>query len=99
MDEVMLTFYCSPADADTLAVTVKAQSGQPVHLRRETVYGRDFGDARVAEQVAGALDRAALEVVTPRAQADALVTAVAQARRAQPVRWMMTPVLARGRLP
>lgn len=95
----MLTFYCGPADADALAITLRAVSGQPVHLRAETVHGRDFADARIAEQVSGTLSRAALDVVTPRDQADSLVTAVGQARRAQPVRWVMTPVLARGRLP
>jgi hypothetical protein len=99
MDEVMLTFYCAPADADALAVTLRAVAGQPVHLRAETVHGRDFADARIAEQVAGTLNRAALDVIAPRKQADALITAVGRARRAQPVRWVITPVAARGRLP
>lgn len=94
----MLTFYCAPADTDSLAVTLRVASGQPVHVRAETVHGRDFGDARISEQVAGTLNRVALDVVAPRDQADALVNAVGQARRGQPVRWVMTPVLARGRL-
>lgn len=99
MDDVLLTFYCAPADADAVAITLRAASGQPVHLRAETVHGRDFGDALISEQVAGTLNRAALDVVTPRDQAEVLVLAAGRARRGQPIRWLMTPVLAKGRLP
>lgn len=99
MDDVMLTFFCAEAEADTIALALKATSEQPVHVRAETVHGRDFGDARISEQVAGTLNRAAVSVVAPRSQAEALVLAVAQAHRAQPVRWVMAPVLAKGRLP
>lgn len=99
MDDVLLTFYCGPGDAEGLAATLRAVSGQPVHFRAETVHGRDFADARIAEQVAGTLNRAVLDVVTARDQAEALVLAAGRARRTQPVRWLMTPVLAKGRLP
>jgi len=98
MDEVMLTFYCVTAEADVIAVTLRAASGQPVHVREEIVHGRDFGDARVSEQVVGTLQRAAVELVVPLASVDALVARVAEARRAQPVRWVAVPILARGRL-
>ncbi len=99
MDDVRLTFYCGPADADALVFAIRAVSDQPIHWRAETVHGRDFGDAKISEQVAGTLDRVALDVVVPRPQAEALVLAVGRARRGQPVRWAMTPVLAKGRLP
>jgi len=98
MDEVLLTFYCAPPDADSLAGTLRAASGQPVHLRSEIVHGRDFGDALISEQVAGALKRVALALVVARNEAESLVLAADQARRGQPVRWVMTPVLAKGRL-
>ncbi len=98
MDDVLLTFYCAAAEADAIALALRALSGAPVHVRAETVHGRDFADARVSEQVTGTLDRAAVELVAARGKADALVAGVAGTRRAHPVRWIMTPVLARGRL-
>lgn len=99
MDDVKLTFHCGPGDADTLVAAIREISDQPVHVRAETVHGRDFGDARISEQVAGTLNRATLDVVARRDAAEAVVLAVGRAHRAQPVRWVMTPVLARGRLP
>lgn len=98
MGEVLLTFHCVTREADTIANTLRTLTGQPVHVRAETVHGRDFGDAGVTEQVRGTLARAAVEVLAPRAKADELVAAVASGRRAHPVRWQMTPVLARGRI-
>jgi len=98
MDEVLLTFHCAPREADTIAGTLRTLTGQPVHVRAETVYGRDFGDAVVTEQVMGTLARAAVDVVAPRTQAEELIAAVASGRRAHPVRWQMTALLARGRI-
>jgi len=98
MDEVLLTFHCVTREADTVANTLRTLSGQPVHVRAETVHGRDFGDADVTEQVMGTLTRAAIDVVVPRTQAEELIVAVASGRRAHPVRWQMTAVLARGRI-
>ena len=95
----MLTFYCGAVEADIIATTLRAHGGLPVHVRAETVHGRDFTDANVSEQVTGTLDRAAVDLVAPRDKADALIAAVGAARRAHAVRWVMTPVLARGRLP
>lgn len=99
MDEVLLTLYCAVSDADGIAMEVRGISARPVHVRSETVYGHDFEDARIAEQVAGTLQRAAVTVVVPAAQAGALIAEVAQVRRAYPVRWVTTPVLAAGRMP
>lgn len=99
MDDVKLTFYCGPIDTETLVGAIREISDQPVHVRAETVYGRDFGDARISEQVAGTLNRTALDVVARRDAAEAVVLAVGRAHRSQPVRWVMTQVLARGRMP
>jgi hypothetical protein len=98
MDDVMLTFFAAAAEADSIAVGLRTRSGKPVHVRTENVHGRDFADAGVAEQVAGTLQRCAVTLVAPRREADDLVAYVAGMRRAQPVRWIMTPVIAAGRL-
>jgi hypothetical protein len=98
MDDVVLTFYCAAGEADAIAKCLRTESGRPVHVREETVHGRDFSDAKVGEQVTGTLLRAAVEVVAPRAGIEALTIAVGSARRAHPVRWQATPVIARGRI-
>lgn len=98
MDEVLLTFHCVPHEADAIAGLLRTLTGQPVHVRAETVHGRDFGDADVTEQVMGTLSRMAVDVVAAHAQAEEIVAAVAASRRAHPVRWQMTAVLARGRI-
>ena len=94
----MLTFYCAASEADALALLLRGQSGLPVHVREEVVHGHDFGDAGVQEQVLGTLRRAAVALDVPRARADELIATVAGARRAHAVRWVITPVLARGRI-
>lgn len=98
MDEVVLTFHCAATDADAVAESLRAETGAPIHVRGETVHGRDFSDAIVSEQVTGTLRRAAVEVLVGRARIDALIAIVAAARRAHPVRWQAIPVIARGRL-
>jgi hypothetical protein len=98
MEDVMLTFYAAAVEADAIAVAVRARSARPVHVHAETVHGRDFADARIAEQVSGTLQRCAVSVVTARADAEGIVAYVETLRRAQPVRWIMIPVIAAGRL-
>lgn len=98
MDEVVLTFHCAVTDVDAVVQCLRAETDAPLHVRNETVHGRDFSDAMVSEQVTGTLHRAAVEVLVGRSRVDALVTIVAAARRAHPVRWQATPVIARGRL-
>lgn len=98
MDEVVLTFHCAIGEADVIAKCVRSETGRPVHVREETVHGRDFSDAKVSEQVTGTLIRAAVEVIVPRERIEALAAAVGSARRAHPVRWQATPVIARGRI-
>jgi hypothetical protein len=98
VDDIVLTFYCAAAEAEALALLLRGQSRQPVHVRDETVHGHDFADADMQEQVMGTLRRAAVMLEAPRAKADELIAAVASARRVQAVRWVMTPILARGRI-
>lgn len=98
MDEVVLTFHCAAGDADAIAQALRTETGAPVHVRAETVHGRDFSDAMVSEQVTGTLRRAAVEVLVARAQIEIITVAAAAARRAHPVRWHASPVIARGRL-
>lgn len=98
MDEVLLTFYCVPSDADAVAVCLRTHTAAPVHVHDETVHGHDFGDARVAEQVMGMLKRCAVQLALPQNKVAEAVELIAKMRRAQAVQWMTTPVLARGRL-
>ncbi len=98
MDEVVLTFHCAVTDVEAVAQCLRAETGAPVHVRNETVHGRDFSDAMVSEQVTGTLRRAAVEVLVGRDRIDTLTAIVAASRRAHPVRWQATPVIARGRL-
>jgi hypothetical protein len=98
MDEVVLTFHCAVTDVEAVIQCLRAETDAPLHVRNETVHGRDFSDAMVSEQVTGTLHRAAVEVLVARTRVDALVAIVAAARRAHPVRWRATPVIARGRL-
>lgn len=98
MDDVVLTFHCALADADSIAQALRAESGKPVHVRQEVVHGRDFSDAKVSEQVTGTLMRGAVEVLVARGGIDNLVAVVSNARRSLPVRWNATPVIACGRI-
>lgn len=98
MDDVVLTFHCVASEADAIAQCLRTETGRPVHVRAETVHGRDFSDAKVGEQVTGTLSRTAVEVLAPRDRIEALTRAVGAARRAHPVRWRATPVIAHGRL-
>ncbi len=98
MDEVVLTFHCVAAEADTIAQCLRSATACPVHVRQEAVHGRDFSDAQVGEQVTGMLRRAAVEVLTTKDRIDALTAAVASSRRAHAVRWYAVPVVANGRI-
>lgn len=98
MSEILLTFYCAVADREAIAEALRAVTLAPLHLREESVLGRDFGDAGAPEQVHGALRRAALDLIVATDAVDALVAAVEAARRNHPVRWQTVAVAARGRI-
>jgi hypothetical protein len=98
MPEILLTIYCSGADAAPIAALLRDATRHPVHQRDETVHGLDFSDATTAESVTGRLDRCALDVRVVEAAAQALIAQVGALKRAGPVRWRLTPVIASGRL-
>lgn len=98
MTEVLLTVYCSQADAGLIATALRDATRHPVHQRDEIVHGLDFSDASTAESVVGRLDRCAIDVRVGDEAAQTLIDRLSALKRAAPVRWRLTPVLASGRL-
>jgi len=98
MADALLTIHCAAADADMVIEAIRALVPVPVHLREEAVFGRDFGDANTAERVAGTLRRAAIELIVPQHQIDAVIAAAQASRRRLPLRWHAVPLLGSGRL-
>lgn len=98
MRDKLLTFYCATADTDVIVSALRAETRSPVHVRREQVFGHDFGDARTVEQVHGSLARSAISLFVAQAEINGLAVAVTGARRALPVRWHAVPVSIGGRI-
>ncbi len=98
MADVLLCFHCASADAEAIAEALRGVAQAPVHLRDERVLGRDFSDAGTGEQVLATLRRSAVELVVDEAATGWMVATVEGARRRWPVRWLATPVSARGRI-
>jgi hypothetical protein len=96
--DILLCFHCASADAEAIAEALRGAVQAPVHLRDERVLGRDFSDAGTGEQVLATLRRSAVELVVDEAATAALVATVEGARRRWPVRWLATPIAARGRI-
>jgi hypothetical protein len=96
--EVLLTFHCAPVDAEIIAAAIRALSRAPLHIREETVRGRDFADATTTERVTGRLRRSTLELIVEEAAVASLVEAVGEAKRSLPVRWRTVSIAARGRI-
>lgn len=97
MPERLLTVHCGRADAAIIAAALRDLTRNPVHQREETVHGLDFSDATAAESVTGRLDRVSLEVRVAEADAPAIMAQVGALKRAGPVRWRLTPIIASGR--
>lgn len=97
MPDVLITFYCDRADADLVTETLRTLSESPLHIVETQVLGHDFGDAVTGELVRGALQRTAIAMVEDEGAAKPLVDAVVAARRSKSVRWIITPVVDRGR--
>lgn len=97
MPDILLTLHCASADTDAIIEAIRGASRAPIHVRAEAVHGRDFADARTAEQVTATLKRSAIECVEDALRIDAIIEAAASAKRRSPVRWHQTPILARGR--
>lgn len=98
MTDVLLTIHCAAGDTEGLIEAIRTTSRAPLHVRAETVHGRDFGDAKTSEQVTATLKRSAIELVERAAAMDAILQAVSAAKRRSPLRWYQTPVMARGRI-
>lgn len=97
MPDVLITFYCDRADADLVVDTLRELSKSPLHIDQTQVLGHDFGDALTGELVRGALQRTAIMTIEKEGATKPLVEAVVAARRSKSVRWIITPVLDRGR--
>lgn len=97
MPDFLLTIHCAAADTECLVDAIRAVTRAPVHVRAEIVHGRDFADAKTAEQVTATLKRSAIALVEGAQALDAILQAVERAKRRFPVRWHQTPVTARGR--
>ena len=97
MPELLLTIHCGRSDAASIGGALRDITRHPVHQRDETVHGLDFSDATAAESVAGHLDRVSLEVRVGEAAASAIVAQIGALKRAGPVRWRLTPIIASGR--
>jgi hypothetical protein len=97
MPEILLTIHCAAADTECLVDAIRSVTRAPVHVRAEIVHGRDFADAKTAEQVTATLKRSAIELVDSAQALDDILQAVDGAKRRSPVRWYQTPVTARGR--
>ncbi len=98
MSDVLLTLHCAAVDTDSVIDALRQATRVPVHVRAETVHGRDFEDAHAHEQVTATLRRSAIELVASEAALPAIMAAVDAAKRRSPVRWHVTPVSARGRI-
>ncbi len=98
MSRVQLTIFCAVQDGEAISAALRDGFHLPVHLRREDVLGRDFGDAETGERVVGTLARMAvdLELASERV-ADAVAVAT-DARRRLPFRWRTVAIVDGGRV-
>jgi hypothetical protein len=97
MADVRFSIYAAASDAQPLVVALRRICHTPIHQRTEQVHGRDFSDASTGERVTGTLDRVAIDLICDDDQVAALCEAVRTARRRQPVRWAVSPIIAKGR--
>ena len=97
MPDILLPLHCSATDTDAIVDAIRGVSRAPLHVRAETVHGRDFADAKTAEQVTATLKRSAVECVEDEQMIEEIIGAAMSAKRRSPVRWQQTPILARGR--
>jgi hypothetical protein len=98
MADILLTIHCATSDTEVLTDAIRSACSAPLHVRAETVHGRNFADARTSEQVTATLKRSAIECVEEASGVEAILRAVGLSNRQFPVRWHQTPILARGRL-
>jgi len=97
MADVLLVVHAHPTDEEVLTDVLRDHASAAIHVREETVHGRDFSDASTVEMVSGKLGRIALETVIGEAELEIVTGALRDCRRAFPLRWMAQPVIATGR--
>jgi hypothetical protein len=97
MPDVLLTLHCADTDTDAIVDAIRGVSRAPIHVRAETVRGRDFTDARAPEQVTATLKRSSVVCVEDAQMVEAIIESAKSAKRRSPVRWHQTPVIASGR--
>jgi hypothetical protein len=98
MSRVVLTIFCAMQDSEAISTALRDSLHAPVHLRREDVLGRDFGDAEIGERVVGTLARMAVDVEVPDERVMEAVATVTSARRRLPFRWRTTKIADGGRV-
>lgn len=98
MPDLLFTLHCAVRDTEALIAAIRTISLAPIHIRAESVRGRDFGDAGTAERVSGELKRTALELIAGDDAVPGLLRAVTEARRELPVRWRTIPIIDQGRI-
>ena len=98
MPDLLLTFHCAIRDTETIVEAIRTVARAPIHVREEAVRGRDFSDARTAEQVTGNLRRNAVELIVADTIQDDVIRAVTNSRHERPVRWRAVSVVSCGRI-
>ena len=98
MPDLLLTFHCAIRDTEMIVEAIRTVARAPIHVREEAVRGRDFSDARTAEQVTGNLRRNAVELIVADTIEDDVIRAVTSSRHERPVRWRAVSVVSCGRI-
>ncbi len=98
MPDLLLTFHCAIRDTETIVDAIRTVARAPIHVREEAVRGRDFSDARTAEQVTGNLRRSAVELIVADTAQEDVIRAVTDSRHERPVRWHAIFVVSHGRI-
>ena len=98
MPDQLLTFHCAIRDTERIVEAIRTVAHAPIHVREEAVRGRDFSDARTAEQVTGNLRRNAVELIVADTIQDDVIRAVTNSRHERPVRWRAVSVVSCGRI-
>lgn len=98
MSDLLFTLHCASRDTEALVKAIRALSPAPIHVRAESVRGRDFSDAGTAERVSGELKRTVLELIVAEDELAPLLDSIRRARRDLSVRWRTSAVLDHGRM-
>lgn len=98
MNRMRLSVVCAVEDEAVIEAALRSVSDHPIHVVPIKVMGLDFADARISERVTARLNRLLVSVEAESAEMGRLVEAVGAARRKNPVRWELAPVVNAGRI-